>query len=220
MADEPVAVVIHARWGLTDARGGEMMTTMAGGDAVPSGPAVRRRGSRRVNGNSKETEMTNVQEIAIDIGIEPTDRQEIARGLEHFLADSYTLYLKTQNFHWNVTGPMFRTLHLMFEEHYIELSLAVDLITERIRALGGFAPASFAAYIRLGSVVESESVPPADEMIRQLLAGHEQVARTARGVFATADAANDQSTADMLTQRLELHERTAWMLRSLIETPV
>ena len=110
--------------------------------------------------------MSNVQEIAIDIGIEPTDRQEIARGLEHVLADSYTLYLKTQNVYWNVTGPMFRTLHLMFEEHYIELALAVDLIAERIRALGGFAPASFAAYIRLGSVVESESVPPADEIGR------------------------------------------------------
>jgi starvation-inducible DNA-binding protein len=159
--------------------------------------------------------MTTVQEIAIDIDIEPTDRQEVARGLERLLADSDTRYLKTRNLHWNVTGPMFRTLHLMFEEHYIELARAVGPIAARIRALGGFAPASFAAYIRLGSVVESESVPPADEM-----AGHEQVARTAGGVFATADPANDQSTADMLTERLELHEKTAWMLRSLIETPV
>jgi starvation-inducible DNA-binding protein len=164
--------------------------------------------------------MSNAHGFAIDIGIEPNDRQEIARGLEHLLADSYTLYLKTQNFHWNVTGPMFRTLHLMFEEHYTELALAVDLIAERIRALGGFAPASFAAFIRLGSVEESETVPSADEMIRQLLAGHEQVARTARAVFATAEAANDQSTADLLTQRLQVHEKTAWMLRSLIESPV
>jgi len=163
--------------------------------------------------------MSNTQGFAIDIGIDPHDRQEIARGLDHLLADSYTLYLKTQNFHWNVTGPMFTSLHLMFEAHYTELAMAVDLIAERIRALGAFAPGSFAAYTRLGSVEESETVPPAEEMIRQLLVGHEQVARTARGVFATAAAANDQSTADLLTQRLQVHEKTAWMLRSVIESP-
>ena len=163
--------------------------------------------------------MTNAHAFAIDIGIEPKDRQEISAGLGHVLADTYTLYLKTQNFHWNVTGPMFRTLHLMFEEQYIDLADAVDLIAERIRALGAFAPASFVAYSRLGSIEESESVPAAEEMIAQLLAGHEQVARTARGVLTTADAASDQSTADMLTARLQVHEKTAWMLRSLVDAP-
>jgi starvation-inducible DNA-binding protein len=212
MADGPVAVVRHARWGLTDARGGEMMSTMAGGDA---GPAVQRLRRRRANGNSGETEMSTVQEIAIDIGIEPADRQETACGLERLLADSSTLSLKTQDLHWNVTGPMVRTVHVMFDEHDVEL--AIELIAERIRALGGFARASFAASLRPGSVVESESVPSADGMIPRLRAGHEQVARTARGVFATADAATDQSTADLQTQRPELHETAAW---SLIEAPV
>ncbi len=163
--------------------------------------------------------MTNAQGFAIDIGIDAKDRQELAAGLGHVLADTYTLYLKTQNFHWNVTGSMFRTLHLMFEEQYTDLAMAVDLIAERIRSLGAFAPASFSAYARLGSVEESEGVPHADEMIEQLLAGHEQVARTARGVCATADAAHDQSTADLLTQRLQVHEKTAWMLRSMIDSP-
>lgn len=153
----------------------------------------------------------------VNIGISDKDRKKIAEGLSRLLADTYTLYLKTQNFHWNVTGSMFRTLHLMFEEQYIDLADAVDVIAERIRSLGAFAPASFVAYSRLGSVEESEVVPPAEEMIEQLLAGHEQVARTARAVFTTADAANDQSTADMLTARLRVHEKTAWMLRSLID---
>ena len=163
--------------------------------------------------------MTNAQGFAIDIGIDAKDRQEISAGLGHVLADTYTLYLKTQNFHWNVTGPMFGTLHRMFEEQYLDLADAVDVIAERIRSLGAFAPASFVAYARLGSVEESEVVPPAVEMIEQLLAGHEQVARTARAVSTTADAANDQSTADMLTARLQVHEKIAWMLRSLIDSP-
>jgi starvation-inducible DNA-binding protein len=162
--------------------------------------------------------MEHTGSIAVDLGIAEGDRQAIAHGLDRLLADSYTLYLKTQNFHWNVTGPMFPTLHLMFETHYTELAVAVDLIAERIRSLGAFAPGSFAAFARLSSLEESESVPHAKEMVRQLLTGHEQVARTARGVFALADVAGDQSTADLLTQRLQVHEKTAWMLRSLIDT--
>jgi len=158
--------------------------------------------------------------FVVDLGIGDADRAAIAQGLERLLADSYTLYLKTQNFHWNVTGPMFSTLHLLFEGQYTELAVAVDLIAERIRSLGAFAPGSFVAFARLSSVEEAVSVPSAKEMIRQLLVGHEQVARTARAVFLAADAGNDQSTADLLTQRLQVHEKTAWMLRSLIEPVV
>ena len=154
--------------------------------------------------------------IPIDIGIKEVDRQKIADGLSHLLADTYTLYLKTHNFHWNVTGPMFQTLHLMFETQYNELALAVDLIAERIRALGFPAPASYAAFIRLSSIKESESVPKAEEMIRQLVAGQESVARTARSVFPVVEKVNDQPTADILTQRMQVHEKTAWMLRSLL----
>ena len=153
----------------------------------------------------------------INIGIEAKQREQIAGGLSKVLADSYTLYLKTHNFHWNVTGPMFQTLHLMFEQHYNELALAVDSIAERIRALGHPAPGTYKQFTALSSIAEEDGVPKADAMIRLLVQGHEAVARTARGVFKTAEAANDQPTCDMLTQRLQVHEKTAWMLRSLIE---
>jgi starvation-inducible DNA-binding protein len=154
----------------------------------------------------------------INIGIPAEDRQEIADGLSRLLADSYTLYLKTHNFHWNVTGPMFQTLHLMFETQYNELATAVDLIAERIRALGAPAPGSYREFAALSSIPEAEGVPKATEMIRQLVEGQEAVVRTARQVFEIADRANDQPTADLLTQRMQLHEKTAWMLRSLLES--
>lgn len=153
----------------------------------------------------------------INIGISPKDRTEIANGLSRLLADTYTLYLKTHNFHWNVTGPMFQTLHLMFETQYTELALAVDLIAERIRALGAPAPGSYREFAKLSSIAEAEGVPKATDMIRQLVEGQEAVVRTAREVFEIADGANDQPTADLLTQRMQLHEKTAWMLRSLLE---
>ena len=155
--------------------------------------------------------------VQIDIGITAKDRESIADGLAHVLADTYTLYLKTHNFHWNVTGPMFQTLHLMFETQYTELALAVDLVAERIRALGFPAPATYAEFIKLSSIPETPGVPAATDMVHLLVAGHEAVARTARSVFPVADAANDQPTADLLTQRLQVHEKTAWMLRSLLE---
>jgi starvation-inducible DNA-binding protein len=153
----------------------------------------------------------------INIGISTEDRAEIANALSRLLADTYTLYLKTHNFHWNVTGPMFQTLHLMFETQYNELALAVDLIAERIRALGAPAPGSYREFARLSSVKEAEGVPAAVEMIRQLVDGQETVARTAREAFVIVDRANDQPTADLLTQRMQIHEKTAWMLRSLLE---
>jgi starvation-inducible DNA-binding protein len=153
----------------------------------------------------------------IDIGIPAKDRKQIADGLARLLADSYTLYLKTHNFHWNVTGPMFQTLHLMFQTQYEELALAVDLVAERIRALGFPAPGSYRAYARLSSIKESDGVPSAAEMIRQLVSGQEAVARTARSVFPVVAQANDQPTADLLTQRMNIHEKNAWMLRSLLE---
>lgn len=155
--------------------------------------------------------------MKIDIGIDEKQRQEIATGLSKVLADSYTLYLKTHNFHWNVTGPMFQSLHLMFETHYNELALAVDLIAERIRALGYPAPGTYKQFVALSSIKEEDGVPPAQEMIRLLVAGHEAVARTARSVFSIAEEASDQPTCDLLTQRLQVHEKTAWMLRSLLE---
>jgi starvation-inducible DNA-binding protein len=154
----------------------------------------------------------------IDIGIPADDRKEIAAGLSRLLADSYTLYLKTHNFHWNVTGPMFQTLHLMFETQYTELATAVDLIAERIRALGAPAPGSYREFANLSSIPEADGVPRAAAMIQQLLEGQEAVVRTAREVFEIADRANDQPTADLLTQRMQLHEKTAWMLRSLLES--
>lgn len=154
--------------------------------------------------------------MQIDIGIADQDRKAIADGLSRLLADSYTLYLKTHNYHWNVTGPMFNTLHLMFEQQYTELAMAVDLIAERIRALGYPAPGSYKAYAALTSIEEETGTPDAEEMIRQLVKGQEAVARTARAVFPTAEAANDEPTADLLTQRMQIHEKNAWMLRSLV----
>ena len=152
----------------------------------------------------------------IDIGIAKEDRAAIADGLSRLLADTYTLYLKTHNFHWNVTGPMFNTLHLMFEGQYNELALAVDSIAERIRALGFPAPGTYAAYARLSSIKEEEGVPDAQEMIRLLVQGQEAVVRTARSIFPLADNVADEPTADLLTQRMQVHEKTAWMLRSLL----
>ena len=154
--------------------------------------------------------------MQIDIGITDQDRKAIADGLSLLLADSYTLYLKTHNYHWNVTGPMFNTLHLMFEQQYTELALAVDLIAERIRALGFPAPGSYKAYAALTSIEEETGTPSAEEMIRQLVKGQEAVVRTARAVFPAAEAANDEPTADLLTQRMQIHEKNAWMLRSLV----
>jgi starvation-inducible DNA-binding protein len=152
----------------------------------------------------------------IDIGISKKDRKTIADGLSKLLADTYTLYLKTHNFHWNVEGPMFNTLHLMFEQQYNELALAVDAIAERIRALGHPAPGSYAAYAKLSSIKEETGVPKAEQMIQQLVDGQEAVARTARAVFPAAEKASDEPTADLLTQRLQIHEKTAWMLRALL----
>ncbi len=153
----------------------------------------------------------------MDIGIPEKDRKEIVKGLSHFLADSYTLYLKTHNFHWNVTGPMFNTLHLMFEGQYNELWTAVDLIAERIRSLGFPSPGSYADFAELTTIKEAKGVPKAMEMIKQLVEGHEAVVRSARKVFPTAEEAGDEATCDLLTQRIQLHEKTAWMLRSLLE---
>lgn len=152
----------------------------------------------------------------IDIGINEGDREKIVDGLSRLLADTYTLYLKTHNFHWNVTGPQFQTLHLMFETQYTELALAVDLIAERIRALGMPAPGTYAAFGKLTSIAETEGVPKSEEMIRLLVQGQEAVVRTARSVFPVAEAADDQPTVDLLTQRMQVHEKTAWMLRSLL----
>ena len=153
----------------------------------------------------------------IDIGISESNRKGIADGLSRLLADEYTLYLKTHNFHWNVTGPMFNTLHLMFETHYTESALAVDLVAERIRALGFPAPGTYAQYAKLSSIKETEGVPAALEMVRLLVQAHEACAKTARSVFPLADQASDEPTADLLTQRLQVHEKTAWMLRALLE---
>ena len=155
--------------------------------------------------------------MKIDIGIEATKRKEIADGLSRVLADTYTLYLKTHNFHWNVTGPMFQTLHLMFETQYNELALAVDLVAERIRALGFPAPGTYRRFVELSSIKEDDGVPKADEMVQRLVEGHETVARTSRQVFEIAEGASDQPTCDLLTQRMQVHEKTAWMLRSLLE---
>ncbi|HIK27905.1 MAG: DNA starvation/stationary phase protection protein [Oscillatoriaceae bacterium SKW80] len=155
--------------------------------------------------------------MKIDIGIEEKSRQEIAEGLSRLLADTYTLYLKTHNFHWNVTGPMFQTLHLMFEAQYTELATAVDQIAERIRALGFPAPGTYSEFARLSSIPETPGVPKAEEMIRLLVEGQEAVVRTARSIFPIVEKVNDEPTADLLTQRMQVHEKTAWMLRSLLE---
>lgn len=153
---------------------------------------------------------------AIDIGIEQDERTEIAEHLSRLLADTYTLYLKTHSYHWNVTGPMFPTLHLLFEQQYNELALAVDEIAERIRALGAPAPGSYKQYAALSSVTEADGVPAATEMIRDLVAGHETVVRTARSGLPVAERAGDQPTADLLSERMRLHEKAAWMLRSIL----
>lgn len=153
----------------------------------------------------------------VAIGIEDTKRQAIAEGLSRLLADTYTLYLKTHNFHWNVKGPMFQTLHTMFETQYTELALAVDLIAERIRALGYPAPGTYSEYAKLSSIEETLGVPKAEEMIKLLVEGQEAVVRTARSLFPVVDEANDEPSADLLTQRMQVHEKTAWMLRSLLE---
>jgi starvation-inducible DNA-binding protein len=155
-------------------------------------------------------------DMTIDIGIDANDREAIADGLARLLADTYTLYLKTHNYHWNVTGPMFQTLHLMFETQYNELALAVDAIAERIRSLGAPAPGSYRQFSALSSIPEDDDQPNAEEMIRRLVAGQEAVARTARSVFPMVEQAHDEATADLLTQRLQVHEKTAWMLRSLL----
>jgi starvation-inducible DNA-binding protein len=155
--------------------------------------------------------------VKMDIGIAEKDRARIARGLSGLLADSYTLYLMTHNFHWNVTGPMFNTLHLMFMQQYTEQWNALDLIAERIRALGHPTPGTYKEFVKLASIREIEGVPKAMEMVRHLVSAQEATARTARGLFPMVDAANDQPTADLLTQRLEVHEKTAWMLRSLLD---
>ena len=153
----------------------------------------------------------------IDIGIKASDREKIVQGLSSLLADSYTLYLMTHNFHWNVTGPQFNSLHQMFMTQYTEQWNALDLIAERIRALGYPAPGTYKEFVKLASIKEVEGVPKAEEMVRLLVAAQEATARTARKLFPVVDAANDQPTADLLTQRMEVHEKTAWMLRSVLE---
>jgi len=155
--------------------------------------------------------------MTVNIGIKDEDRAKIADGLSRLLADTYTIYLKTHNFHWNVTGPMFNTLHLMFEQQYNELALAVDLIAERIRALGHPAPGTYADYARLSSIKETPGVPKAEQMIALLVEGQEAVVRTARSIFPIAEEARDEPTADLLTQRMQIHEKNAWMLRVLLE---
>ena len=155
--------------------------------------------------------------VSINIGISDDDREKIVRGLSALLADSFTLYLMTHNFHWNVTGPQFNSLHLMFMGQYTEQWNALDIIAERIRALGHPAPATYKEFVKLASIKEVDGVPKTNDMIRQLVAAQEATARTARKLFPVVEAAGDQPTADLLTQRLEIHEKTAWMLRSLLE---
>lgn len=152
----------------------------------------------------------------IDIGINQQDRESIADGLKKLLADSYTLYLQTHNFHWNVTGPQFRELHLMFEEHYTELAVAVDDIAERIRTLGVAAPGTYKSFAQLSSVEEVEGVPSAGTMVELLTKGHEQVVKTAREVLKVAQNADDESTASLVSDRMRIHEKTAWMLRATV----
>jgi starvation-inducible DNA-binding protein len=163
------------------------------------------------------TDQTRGYSPQIDIGIGESERKAIAEGLSRLLADTYTLYLKTHNYHWNVTGPMFNTLHLMFEQQYTELAQAVDLVAERIRALGFPAPGTYRDYGRLSSIKEVDGVPGAETMIADLVKGQEAVVRTARQIFPTVEKSNDQPTADLLTQRMQVHEKNAWMLRSLLE---
>jgi starvation-inducible DNA-binding protein len=157
-----------------------------------------------------------VRAMPINIGIEEKDRKQIAGGLSKLLADTFTVYLKTHNFHWNVTGPMFRTLHVMFEEQYNELWAATDVIAERIRALGFPAPGTYKEFLDLASVKEESGIPTGEGMIQQLVQGHEAATRTARAAFTVAEDADDAPSADLLTERMDAHEKTAWMLRSLL----
>lgn len=152
--------------------------------------------------------------MEVNNGLTSDARKELADGLAHLLADTYTLYLKTHGYHWNVTGPMFRSLHLMFEEQYMELRDAVDVIAERIRALGHEAPGSYTEFAKLSSVPDEEGTPEAMEMVRRLVTGNEAVSRTARDVVKAAEGASDFATADLATQRIDIHEKTAWMLRA------
>jgi starvation-inducible DNA-binding protein len=186
----------------------------------------RRFRSRRFHGflwaislNHYEQHMAKKKDAVpeIDIGIKRGDREQIVKGLSALLADSYTLYLMTHNFHWNVTGPQFNSLHLMFMGQYTEQWNALDLIAERIRALGYPAPGTYKDFVKLASIKEVEGVPNADDMVRNLVAAQEATARTARKLLPVVDKANDQPTADLLTQRLDVHEKTAWMLRSLLQ---
>ena len=154
---------------------------------------------------------------SVDLGISAEARLQITQGLSHLLADSYTLYLKTHNYHWNVTGPMFQTLHLMFETQYNELALAVDLIAERIRALGVKAPGTYSEFASLTKITDGPENPSARDMISELVIGQETVVRTARETFPIVSESHDEPTADLLTQRMQIHEKTAWMLRSLLE---
>ncbi len=153
----------------------------------------------------------------IDIGINKDNRLKIAEGLKHLLADSYTLYLQTHNFHWNVTGPQFRALHLMFEEHYTELAVAVDEIAERIRTLDIAAPGTYKEFEKLSSIKEVDGVPSAAEMVNLLTKGHEQVVKTSRDVLKSAQTAEDESTAALVSDRMRIHEKTAWMLRAIAQ---
>ncbi len=154
--------------------------------------------------------------LSIDIGINENDRMQVAEGLKRLLADTYTLYLQTHNFHWNVTGPQFRELHLMFEEHYTELAIAVDDIAERIRTLGVIAPGTYKAFAALASVEEVEDIPEASNMIAILTKSHEQVVKTCREALKLAQDADDESSVSLISDRMVLHEKTAWMLRSMI----
>jgi len=168
--------------------------------------------------NKKETPMSKkTMNYQIDIGIPDKQRKAIAEGLSSLLADSFSLYLTTHNFHWNVTGPMFQTLHVMFMEQYTELWNSLDDIAERIRSLGHPAPGTFSQFTKLASIEEAHGVPKAKEMVRILVEGHEAVAKTARSIFPVAEDGGDEATIDLLTQRLQVHEKTAWMLRSLLE---
>ncbi|MFP4693200.1 MAG: Dps family protein [Halothece sp.] len=164
-----------------------------------------------------QTADPKTNQTPVNIGIEEDDRQAIAEGLSRLLADTYSLYLKTHYFHWNVTGSMFHSLHQMFEEEYVELAQAVDDIAERIRTLGAVAPGSYSQFAELSSVSETRDVPSAQEMVRLLVEANETVVRTARSVFQAAERANDEATADLVTERMGTHEKTAWMLRSMIE---
>lgn len=160
-------------------------------------------------------EQTSANQIPVEIGIEQSSRQAIAEGISRVLADTYLLYLKTHFFHWNVTGPLFHSLHTMFEEQYIELRDAVDVIAERIRSLGYFAPGSYAQFTELAAMEETRDVLPAMDMVRELVKGNETVVKTIRSILPTVEAGADESTLDLLVERLRVHEKTAWMLRSI-----